>query len=125
MKRAGQPAEGWSPLRGGGFRLPQERLPVRKIKEVLRLHALGLSQRQIALSCSVGQATVSEYLKAAEAAALKWSDVADWDDDRLCQAVAPSRPASPSRKHSPEPDYAAIRQELQTNKHVTLQLLWG
>jgi hypothetical protein len=65
-------------------------LPVRKIKEVLRLHALGLSQRQIALSCSVGQATVSEYLKAAEAAALKWSDVADWDDDRLwdwCSAL--------------------------------------
>jgi len=27
--------------------LPQERLPVRKIKEVLRLHSLGLSQRQI------------------------------------------------------------------------------
>jgi predicted transcriptional regulator len=56
---------------------------VRRIKEVLRLQALGLSQRQIALSCSVGQATVSEYLKAAETAGLKWSDVADWDDDRL------------------------------------------
>jgi DNA-binding NarL/FixJ family response regulator len=55
----GKPAAGWSPLRGGGIRLPQERLPMRKIKEVLRLHALGLSQRQIALSCSVGQATVS------------------------------------------------------------------
>ena len=70
--------------------MPQERLPVRKIKEVLRLHALGLSQRQIAPSCAVGQATVSDYLKAAEAAGLKWSDVADWDDDRLMQAVAPS-----------------------------------
>jgi transposase len=104
--------------------LPQERLPVRKIKEVLRLQALGLSQRQIALSCSVGQATVSEYLKASEAAKLNWPDVADWDDDRLYQAMAPSRQSPPSRKHSPEPDYAAIRQELQNNKHVTLQLLW-
>ena len=64
---------------------------MRKIKEVLRLHALGLSQRQIAPSCSVGQATVSEYLKAAETAGLKWPDVADWDDDRLMQAVAPPR----------------------------------
>ena len=45
--------------------MPQERLPMRKIKEVLRLHSLGLSQRQIAASCAVGQATVSEYLKAA------------------------------------------------------------
>jgi predicted transcriptional regulator len=56
---------------------------VRKIKEVLRLHSLGLSQRQIAQSCSVGQATVSDYLKAADAGGLKWTDVAGWDDDRL------------------------------------------
>ena len=33
---------------------------MRKIKEILRLHALGLSQRQIAVSCAIGQATVSE-----------------------------------------------------------------
>src|ERR1700730_11226723 len=92
----------------GGYRLPQERLPVRKIKEVLRLHALGLSQRQIALSCAVGQATVSDYLKAAAAAGLKWADVADWDDDRLWKAVAPSRETVQSRAHPPEPDYAAI-----------------
>jgi transposase len=97
---------------------------VRKIKEVLRLHALGLSQRQIARSCSVGQATVSEYLKAAETAGLKWSEIADWDDDRLLQAVTPSRQAASPRKHPPEPDYAALRHELQTNKYVTLQLLW-
>jgi len=97
---------------------------VRKIKEVLRLHALGLSQRQIALSCSVGQATVSEYLKAAESAGLKWSDVADWDEDRLLRTMAPLRKAPAPRKSPPEPDYAALRHELQTNKFVTLQLLW-
>ncbi len=33
-----------------------------KIKTVLRLAGLGLSQRQIAGSCRIGQATVSEYL---------------------------------------------------------------
>jgi transposase len=97
---------------------------VRKIKEFLRLHALGLSQRQIALSCSGGQATVSEYLKAAEAAGLKWSDVADWVDDRLWQAITLPRNVPTPQKHPPEPDYAALRHELQTNKYVTLQLLW-
>ena len=45
---------------------------MRKIKEVLRLHSLGLSQRQIATSCAVAQATVSDYLKTAEAAGLRW-----------------------------------------------------
>jgi transposase len=104
--------------------LPQERLPVRKIKEVLRLHSLGLSQRQISASCAVGQATVSDYLKAAGVAGLKWPDIAEWSDDRVMQAVAPSRPRPDQRTHSPEADYADIRHELQTNKHVTLQLLW-
>ncbi len=40
---------------------------MRKIKEVLRLQALGLSQRQIARSCSIGQSTVSDYLQWADA----------------------------------------------------------
>ena len=104
--------------------MPQERLPMRKIREVLRLHSLGLLQRQIATSCAVGQATVSEYLKAADAAGLKWPDIADWGEDRLLEAAAPSRGKTANRKLSPEPDCAAIRHELQTNKHVTLQLLW-
>ena len=104
--------------------MPQERLPVRKIKEVLRLHSLGLSQRQIAASCAVGQATVSDYLKAAAAVGLKWPDIAEWSDDQVMQAVAPSRPKPEQQSQSLEPDYADIRHELQTNKHVTLQLLW-
>jgi transposase len=97
---------------------------MRKIKEVLRLHALGLSQRQIAVSCAVGQATVSDYLKTAEAVGLRWPDIAAWSDDQVIQAVAPSREKPSHRNQSSEPDYADIRHELQTNKHVTLQLLW-
>jgi transposase len=97
---------------------------MRKIKEVLRLQSLGLSQRQIAASCAVGQATVSDYLKTAEAAGLRWPDIAEWSEDQVMQAVAPSREKPGQRNQSPEPDYAAIRHELQTHKHVTLQLLW-
>src|ERR1019366_740657 len=105
-------------------RAGQERLPMRKIREVLRLHSLGLSQRQIAASCAVGQATVSEYLKAAEVAGLKWPDIAEWGEDRLTETVASSREKPVHRNQPPEPDFADIRHELQTNKHVTLQLLW-
>jgi transposase len=97
---------------------------MRKIKGVLRLHSLGLAQRQIATSCAVGQATVSEYLKTAEAAGLRWPDIAEWSEDQVIQAVAPSREKPGHRSQSPEPDYGDIRHELQTNKHVTLQLLW-
>jgi transcriptional regulator with XRE-family HTH domain len=34
---------------------------MRKHKEVLRLHSLGLTQQQIARSCSISQSTVHEY----------------------------------------------------------------
>lgn len=39
---------------------------MRRVKEVLRLkYELGFGQRQIARSCSIGQATVSDYLRRA------------------------------------------------------------
>ena len=41
-----------------------KRLPMRKIREALRLRADGLSGRQMALSLSLGRATVSDYLRA-------------------------------------------------------------
>ena len=97
---------------------------MRKIKEVLRLHALGLAQRQIARSCSLGQSTVSEYLKAAEAARLEWSEVAGWEEARLVAALLPRPPAKANPSRQPAPDYASIHTELQQHKHLTLQLVW-
>ncbi len=97
---------------------------MRKLKEVLRLHSFGLAQRQIARSCAVGQSTVSEYLKAAEAAKLSWSKVADWDEARLTAALLPKAPAEAPAARLAEPDFAAIQGELQRHKHLTLQLLW-
>jgi DNA-binding NarL/FixJ family response regulator len=67
--------------------LPQKRLSMRKLKEVLRLHSLGLKQQQIARSCSVAQSTVHGYLKAAAAAGISWPLPADWDDRRLAEAL--------------------------------------
>ena len=97
---------------------------MRKIKEVLRLHHLGLAQRQIALSCSVGQSTVSEYLKAASSCGLQWPDVADWDETRLAAALLPKAESEPRPARLAEPDFATIHAELQQHKHLTLQLIW-
>jgi transposase len=97
---------------------------MRKLKEVLRLLSLGLKQHQIAHSCSIAQSTVSEYVKAAEAAGLGWPAVAEWDDRRIEETLFPNRPESPDRRQYPPPDFSAIHHELQTHKHVTLQLLW-
>jgi transposase len=97
---------------------------MQKIKTVLKLAGLGLSQRQIALSCKVGQAIVSDYLRMAAAAGLKWPDIADWDEDRLRIALAPSSVQAPSWRKTGDPDYVEMRRELQTHKtSLTLQLL--
>jgi hypothetical protein len=85
---------------------------MRKIKEVLRLHSLGLAQRQIARSCSIGQSTVSAYLKAAEAIGVRWPDAADWDEGRLA-ILLPAKDPVQQRSRLPEPDFPGIHSELQ------------
>src|ERR1700680_3417440 len=97
---------------------------MRKVKEVLRLQSLGLSQHQIARSCSLSQSTVHEYVSAAQAACVKWPMPEDWGDREIEQNLFPNRPAPAVwRKHA-EPDWTEIHQELQTHKNLTLQLVW-
>src|SRR3954470_9106859 len=99
---------------------------MRKIKEVLRLrNELKLDQRQIARSCSLSVSTVHEYLKRAASANLGWPLPEGWDDARLAAPPVPtpdSTPQPPAQK--PPPDFAAIHDQLQRHRHVTLQLVW-
>ena len=97
---------------------------MRKLKEVLRLHSLGLSQHQIARSCAISQSTVHEYVSAAQAAGLQWPVPEDWGDQQIEQALFPQRPAPAVWRKHPEPDWARIHEELQTHKDLTLQLVW-
>jgi transposase len=97
---------------------------MRKFNEVLRLRfELGLSQDQIARSCSISQASVSNCLKRARAAGLTWPLPEGWDEARLEEALFGH---SLRRYEScrPTPDFARLHQELQSNRHLTLQLLW-
>jgi transposase len=97
---------------------------MRKLKEVLRLHSLGLSQHQIARSCSISQSTVHEYVSAAQAAGVTWPLPEGWGDRQIEQALFPQRPAPAVWRKHPEPDWKQIHQELQTHKNLTLQLVW-
>ena len=97
---------------------------MRKLKEVLRLQSLGLSQHQIARSCSLSQSTVHEYVSAAQVAGLSWPLPENWDDSQVEQRLFPQRPATAVWRKHPEPDWAQIHQELQTHKDLTLQLVW-
>jgi len=103
--------------------MTQERLTMRKIREVLRLKwKCGLKNRAIARSCSISHSTVSEYLQRAKAAGLSWPLPADLDEDALFLLLFPT-PSHPSSKIIPCPDWSLIHTELR-RKSVTLRLLW-
>src|SRR5947209_14727594 len=106
--------------------LPARRKSMRKIKEVLRLrNELKLDQRQIARSCSISVSTVHEYLKRAEAANLHWPLPEGCDDARLETMLFPCSGSSPQTLTAKSPpDFAAIHEQLQRHRHVTLQLVW-
>jgi transposase len=98
---------------------------MRKIQEVLRLrYLLGLGQRQIARSCSIGQATVHDYLKRAQTAGVTWPLPEGWDEARLEEALFGPSARRVYESHRFLPDFALLHQELQTHRHLTLQLWW-
>lgn len=123
--------------------MPQKGSSMRQIREILRLrYELGLLQQDIARSCGISQPTVHRYLERAEAAGLSWPLPQDCDDRRLRELLshavvgrdapgpiahetetAPPVPQEPARPRAPI-NFGEIHRELQTHKHLTLQLLW-
>jgi transposase len=98
-----------------------ERLPMRRIREVLRLkYESGLPHRAIAEACGVGVGTVSEYLARVTGAGLGWPLPAELDEAAL-EARLFARP-EPVRDRL-APDCGVIHRELR-RVGVTLQLLW-
>ena len=61
----------------------QERLPVRKIREVLRLKAEGFSDRLIAKAIGSARSTVQECLRRARKAGLTWPLPSELDESAL------------------------------------------
>ena len=75
--------------------MPAMRLSMRKIREILRLRALGLSVRQISTSLSAST-TIAGYLRRAQAAGLCWPLREDLDDQALSwMTYSSSSTASP------------------------------
>jgi len=101
-----------------------KRLSMRTIKEILRLKwVCGLSDRLVSRSCSLGRATIAEYVRRAEAAGLSWPLPEGMDDAQLEALLFPISSPSPSGSFRLLPDWAEVREELK-RKGVTLFLLW-
>jgi transposase len=106
--------------------MAQRRLPVRKIKEILRLkHTSGLTNREIARSCNVPRSSVGDYLRRARAAGLGWPEAAELSDTDLEARLFPTEHLA-SSVHRPPPDCEHIHRELQHYRDVNLTMtqLW-
>lgn len=103
--------------------MSQERLTMRKIREILRLkYEAKLSNRAIAGACKVSNSTVGEYLKRAKAAGVSWP-MGDIEEEELYEQLFPKKKRDPTQRVIPLPDWEEIRKE-KLRKGVTLQLLW-
>ena len=98
----------------------QARLPVRKIREVLRLKAEGFSDRQIAMAIGSARSTVQECIRRARQAGLCWPLPVELDEPALhAQLYRRAVPLS----RTPRPDFAELHRELG-RRGVTRLLLW-
>jgi len=95
---------------------------MRRIRDVLRLKAGGLSKRQIAASVGIGPTAAGDYLRRATQAGLAWPLPEGLDDATLEARLFPP-PQTIAADQRPHPDWAAIHRELK-RPGVTLQLLW-
>lgn len=100
-----------------------KQVSMRKIKEILRLDNLGLSQRKIAVSVKVSRSTVKEYLTRALAADLNWEVAKNLSTSELLTKLNKETSKQSDSKNKLEPDYKYLHKE-QKKKGVTLFLLW-
>lgn len=98
--------------------MANERLPMRKTKEVLRLrYTCGLSEREVARSCGLARSTVGSYLKRAELAGLDRPEAVGLSETELEARLFPaSHPPADDRR--PLPDCQYIHDELRNHKKV-------
>jgi transposase len=103
--------------------MSQKRLSMRKIEEILRLkYGKGLTHREIARSCGVSPATISDYVMRAKLAGLSWPLPEGLSEEELEERLFPACAQQIDREIA-QPDWARIHQELR-RKSVTLSLLW-
>lgn len=91
-----------------------------KYREILRLHSMGLSQKNIAYSCNASKTTVNRVIKKATEIEISWPL-----DDTSTDAVLAEKMFPPAKKEREKrlPDFDYVRKELLKNG-VTKKLLW-
>ncbi len=100
-----------------------KRVPMRKIRDVLRLDAAGLSKRRISSSLGIGATSAGEYVRRARRAGLGWPLPDGLSDGTLEQLLFPPPDKVPVAQ-SIEPNWPLLHLE-RRKPNVTLMVLWA
>ena len=98
--------------------MANERLTVRKIKDILRLSLAGVSKSKIQEITNISRKTIREYLHQAECTQVNFADIADLSDIEIYKKLFPETTVAKTEL-KPQPDWAYVIQEMK-RKHVTL-----
>jgi len=100
-----------------------EKLSMKKVREVLRLHHEGMGYRAISRSLHMGLGSVSHYIQRAQNINLSWPLPEDLNDAGLRTLLFPKEKGSKGHQGKESLDFKKIHEELK-RKGVTLLLLW-
>src|ERR1700754_4688298 len=104
--------------------MPAERLPMRQVREVLRLKYLcGQSGHRIAVAIGISRYTVAEYLRRAAVVGITWPVPPELDDTSLERRLFTPPGLVATEAMRPQPDWVRIHAEMR-RAGVTLLLLW-
>jgi len=103
--------------------MSRKQLSMRKIGEVARLKASGLSVRQIARSCNVARSTVAGYLERLADSGLRWPLPPELTEEQLEVRLFRQTQTRGRDVDRPMPEWPQAHKELQ-RRAVTLKLLW-
>ena len=103
--------------------MPMERMPMRRVRDCVRLKNAGISLREIACRVGVASSTVRLTLQRCEAAGIAWLLAADLTDTVLEQRLFANAGAKSGHRRHEEPDWASVHREMK-RRHVTLSVLW-
>jgi len=99
----------------------KERISMRKIKEVIRLHKdAGLKPKKISIVVDIGRTTVQEYILRFKASNLPWPLPINLSDEELESRLFPKEK---QRSNRPKPDFNCLIEEIR-RPDATLAVLW-
>jgi hypothetical protein len=103
--------------------MPNERISMSKLKQLIGLQTSNLSVRALARALGLSIGAVSKYLQAVRACGIEAAEAETLSETQIEQRVfGPALPGKPAAFVAP--DCAWIHGELKRHRHVTLQLLW-